>query len=119
MLVLVSNHFVDRYRERILDMNPAMWKVWDREYKHKLRMTLTDVLNGKAKKIAWGELPEDVQEYHYKKYGDNSKVIFKYKNTVYIGSYVKNEKSHEECVLLLTALRLNKISKITSIIKQL
>lgn len=119
MLVLVSNHFVDRYRERILDMNPAAWKLWDREYKHKLRLTLTEVINNKAKKISWGELPDDVKEYHYKKYGDNSKVIFKYNNTVYIGAYVKNEKSHDECVLLLTALSLRKISKITAIIKQL
>ena len=50
---------------------------------------------------------------------DNSKVIFKYNNTVYIGAYVKNEKSHDECVLLLTALSLRKVSKITAIIKQL
>ena len=119
MLVLLSNHFIDRYRERILDINPTMWKLWDKEYKHKLRLTITEVLNNKAKKISWGELPEDVKEYHYRKYGDNSKVIFKYNNVVYIGAYVKNDKSNDECVLLLTALRLNKISKMTSIIKQL
>lgn len=119
MLVLLSNHFINRYRERILDINPAVWKLWDKEYKYKLRMMLSDVLNNKAKKVLWCELPEDILEYHYKKYGDNSKVIFKYNNAVYIGAYVKNEKSHEECVLLLTALRIDKISKITKIVKNL
>lgn len=117
MLILLSNHFIDRYRERILDMNPVAWTHWDKEYKYKLRTLLTEVINNKAKKILWAELPDDVKEYHFRKYGDNSKVIFAYKNTVYIGAYVKNEKSDEECVLLLTALRTYTKSKITKIVK--
>lgn len=119
MIILLSNHFINRYRERILDMNPAMWKIWNKDYKTKLRATVSPILLNKAQKTKWTEFPKELQEYYSKKY-NNYEILFKYSKTIYVGQYIKNNnayKSDEECVLLLTCLRTDNVSKITDLFK--
>lgn len=104
MKILLSNHFVERYRERMLDMAPSAYKLYTKDYKYKLGLTMSEVIP-KADKILFKDIEKEKQDYLHKKYNKNNMVFFKRKNVIYCGAYIKNDFSNKETILLITVIK--------------
>jgi len=102
--VEVSTHFVERYRERMLDMAPAMWKNYSTDYKYKLRTDMRNVIQ-KCEKILFRDLDKPIQDRIHQRYRTNNMVFFKRNNVYYVGAYIKHRFTNQETVLLVTVFR--------------
>lgn len=105
MVVVISKHFVERYRERLLEMAPSMYNKYTGDFFKNLAKTMKEVIP-KCDKILFKDLDEDKQAYLHKKYEGRHMVYFERKGVIYVGAYVKNKWLNDvETVLLLTLFR--------------
>lgn len=101
--LILSNHFVERWRERIAQTKTNKIKEYGREY---IVWLVKELYKNTAscKMYDYTQIPETWNKIIHSKHKIKYSVFFEYMNHIYIGKYDKN-KSNEPVILLLTCYK--------------